>query len=351
MHLIPSSILSIFLLTCASQKLRRQFQTEPPTHSKTIKGLSLHAPNKAATNLAAVTLEAGLYGNNLFLPTLRINLDRATFVQILRCQENYRKIAESAVARQNQQEMRGRWFWINSFGDQTFCEIATLQFQATTFQDLAAPAGKFFYLVNPCVAAAQSSTAAGGCSYNLVLSDSVLLSEPLTDSFREKAAQLAEVESQYDSTTDRLLNLGRQLHSQQSACIENHQNQETASRSKSQLTLLASIIVGAATAHLTVNELRGQGAKETTINTVAAGIFGIATSSSQLLATALNGSSKANLACEQAETSAESILKIHSSKQLENLQEKLISLSTELHQLESNFEGYNARLFANPPNP
>jgi len=125
-------------------------------------------------------------------PQISIKNVNADFFQIIRCVGSYNLVSNLG---NNPRTVTGlsaeekKWAWSGAIGANKSCKIVSMYLTASPYIDMPAESGTFYYVANPCVSAARSSTGQEACSFNLSFT------EPLVDYknlFKEDVRRLAE---------------------------------------------------------------------------------------------------------------------------------------------------------------
>ncbi len=210
-------LFSFFLLAC-SPKL--DFAPKAASDAKR----ELKDPKKARLSLAnRIPQESpASVGSRLNVPTLEVQLDRADFIQILRCHADYKLITSTGQDFESLDTSsdieRFKWMWNRAQGDYKSCKSVGLRVPRTTIQDLAAPSGSYYYILNPCVLAKNSITEKEECSHHLVKSEPITYQSALSQKFMEISQKVGEQEADIASDINDLINYSKMISDTQKSC-------------------------------------------------------------------------------------------------------------------------------------
>lgn len=314
-------------------------------------------------------VEARDFGKNFKVPTFGLQFAGSDYVQILRCISSYKTLfqsliqeADSLVGTESRSQSL-KWAWYDSFGNPKFCKLAAPRWQTngvsgeseqvTYFQDITAPSGTFFYIVNPCLAKSTHGATKDECSFILASTDEITFSSPLSDAFLKKAAELTEAELRYDGYTDQLNELTRTLLAQRQSCSQGFQANELSKNQKAGLTDLVTMIgtplaigAGAGASYFAYSRKWLSGKTAAAAATAAAAVFSTAAIvSTSLLHLKRDDPASPPSACEEVQLTAERIVKLREDKDFVQAKDKIVSLSQELQALHAEFQGYDKALW------
>jgi len=161
-------------------------------------------------------------GSKLNVPTLEVTLDDADFLQILRCQADYKLISSTGDAFESLDSSsdieRFKWMWNRAQGDYRSCKAVGLRVARTTVQDLAAPSGSYYYILNPCVLAKNSITEKEDCSHHLVKSEPITYQSVIDQRFMEASQKVSAQEAEIASDVNDLINHAKMIADTQRSC-------------------------------------------------------------------------------------------------------------------------------------
>ena len=203
--------LSSFLLSACSPKLDLASKVNPEPKKE------LKDPKKARLSLVRPKPQESpaSVGSRLNVPTLEIQLVQADFTQILRCHSDYKLISSTGQDFESLDPSsdveRFKWMWNRAQGDYRSCKSVGLRVPRTTIQDLAAPSGSYYYILNPCVLAKNSITEKEDCSNHLVKSEPITYQSPLSQKFMEVSQKVSEQEADIASDINDLINASKMI--------------------------------------------------------------------------------------------------------------------------------------------
>ncbi|MEN9528718.1 MAG: hypothetical protein RI932_591 [Pseudomonadota bacterium] len=130
-------------------------------------------PRKASATAAVETREQSGIAKGAY-PSLTMTLNGADYAEVWRCAASFKlvygnglqelsKLSKtdpeySRIAKESFERMRT---------EGSSCEAIATNASTPQVNDYGARSGKFYYIINPCVSASNSSTGNGGCSYSL----------------------------------------------------------------------------------------------------------------------------------------------------------------------------------------
>ena len=132
--------------------------------------LYLNPAEAAITIQKDVQQAPSLLFDGLKVPTLSINFQNADYVQILRCAASFQfktqdgtLVENTLINPSNQNTLQ--WAWTLAWNQHNACEVVTNMSPAISYPDIAAPTGRFYYILNPCISKIHSVTNLDACSY------------------------------------------------------------------------------------------------------------------------------------------------------------------------------------------
>lgn len=185
------------------------------------------------------------------VPSLEIQYDKADFVQVMRCAASYKMQSLTGedirhLAGRPGQQSALEWAWAQAFNDNRQCKMVGVRIIAEEFQDLTAPKGEYYYVTNPCVLAENSVLKKDGCSYNLMLTYPVTITDSFSDDLREKNEELAIAESSLNANLVNAKNLAKKIEIHLRACENKVANDIALLDFKKGLVQFGFLAVGAA---------------------------------------------------------------------------------------------------------
>lgn len=326
-------------------------------------------PTKAKTSVQATEVKSEIFGESYKLPYFEITYSGATYVQILRCQEDYRSFLQQAITdNKDRPQPDQKWPWLNSIGNAAFCELASRYTILEKFYDVGAKNGTFFYVLNPCVSAEFSKTAKDECSHNLTLTSKIEYTDSPSLAFAKKAGELDNAESAFDAAMTKYSALSRMLVQQKEQC-QGAFDADIANQHETNLYWEASAAAGAVAAGLgarallskrvttsMANNLQKLYSGATKIKSIgrwtSGNKWGIAAVMTAVVVGLAFGLGKTDIstpnpnpACERALQIGEEITKMHNEKVLEKATDKMIAISSELKAMYALFDGYTEASF------
>lgn len=154
-------------------------------------------PDTLAVKLGAIKLVPnGLTDDIKYLaPSFTIEKGHASFVKIMRCNAGYvlRTVTgqrlESLAGLTNALDER-KDMWLIAFSEYDNCKLVAENYVLSSFVDISAKTGTYYYVVNPCINAENSSSGRQSCSYNFGLTESIQFENKMLEAATELAAGL-----------------------------------------------------------------------------------------------------------------------------------------------------------------
>ena len=133
----------------------------------------------------------------------------ASFTRILRCQASVRKIKANG-------DWADRSFqWSDYFGNPK-CRLIGSYILNLQVIDQSVEKGRFFYVINPCVAEESASTSQEDCSHQYVFTETIEVEKGWSEFKRDIEIEVQKVEAEVHSLLHRwYTNIQRSLRSQQ----------------------------------------------------------------------------------------------------------------------------------------
>jgi hypothetical protein len=183
-------------------------------------------------------------------PTLKLTKTTADYFQVLRCAASYdMQTLQGESVRKTKSTLSAddlKWAWSQAVNDSHNCKIVAEYIISPTYLDMPAPSGNFYYIANPCISAANSTTGQDGCSFNLSFTDLMLDYEnAFMDKMRDKAIELALNQSVLNSHLDEVGIVARKLETRLHLCEEFYAFKETEKAIRRGLIMLGLNIAGA----------------------------------------------------------------------------------------------------------
>ncbi len=157
-------------------------------------------------------------------PRVVLQLKKADFVQQMRCAASYQvktldgKIVKDALATLSRDDKK--WAWTQAANQNQNCRLVGSYIVNPQAEDIAVSKGSYYYLLNPCIAAEHSASGNEECSYNLVFSSVVSVSEEYATDLRAKAQAVSQAEGELNAATENAIILAKKIAAHLSACEE-----------------------------------------------------------------------------------------------------------------------------------
>ncbi len=188
--------------------------------------------------------------SSILFPTLTINKVTADFIRLLRCPASYefQTLSGKKIRGANMSSLtivERKYAWSDATGDNRKCKIVASYINSPTYIDITPSSGSFFYVANPCVTQARSTTGQEECSYDLSFSESVISYEnTLIDKIRDQAIALSKDQAILNAAIDDVRITAKKLENSINACQEYFAFTETQKSIRSGLIMLGINIVG-----------------------------------------------------------------------------------------------------------
>ncbi|MBM3381291.1 MAG: hypothetical protein FJY29_02505 [Betaproteobacteria bacterium] len=151
--------------------------TPPPTRKSSNLAPSGAAvkmdPRKANATASVETREQTGIAKGAY-PSLTMTLNGADYAEVWRCAASFKLVYGnglkelSSVAKSDPEYTRiAKESFERMRTEGSSCEAISINASTPQINDYGARSGNFYYVINPCVSASNSSTGAGGCSYAL----------------------------------------------------------------------------------------------------------------------------------------------------------------------------------------
>lgn len=322
-------------------------------------GLKLFDSGDAYVDVSATGVKAKSFGKDFQVPSFSIKANSSDFVQILRCRRDYRQFIEDAFGQAISEDnldasgakSRRRWVWSDAFGNAKYCEVSALREsilpqKENVYQDIAAPNGSFFYVLNPCVSKLRSQKAQDECSYSLAFTDTLSFTGSLSEQFISKAKELSSAESEYDRLTSEIETTVAKLLATKNSCRVQYASDEKKFETEQAWKKLG-IVAGATALGGAIGFGTARAAKASKYaprpwTAAAAGslLAGVIAAS---ITEASKDKAPMNSACQKILSLEKSIKKLRNEQKAPK--SKMIALSKELTTLDSRFRGYDRQIF------
>lgn len=158
-------------------------------------------PSRAAVVVQKEVKQApSVLFDGVTVPTISLAFQKADYVQILRCSASFKfktqdgKLVENvSQTASNQSELK--WAWTMAWNQKDSCEIVTEMTPSITYPDIAAPTGRFYYILNPCISKIHSTENRDSCSYLTQVTSAFSYTNLFQEEMRRKAIDLSNGES------------------------------------------------------------------------------------------------------------------------------------------------------------
>jgi hypothetical protein len=212
-----------------------------PSPSNALNSMPMMSPKDARLSLVGDPfLSPATELATLKVPTINLlgfEKQSADYAQVVRCDANTTlktSLGEDVetIMKGTKPEEKLKWIWFNQVFSRTDkCKVlggSETQIVRERFQDLTAPTGEYFYVINPCILALRS-TEKETCSYRLVITAPIKHTNSLTAQFVETSNQLAVAESYLGGLYSQLYYDIQAIRLQKDGCENNYtvrQNQQ-----------------------------------------------------------------------------------------------------------------------------
>jgi hypothetical protein len=231
--------LFILLIFCAPKKEPQNQLPRPNTQPEHQSFLKLIDISQSQIAVRVQLSPSYRFGPKLMVPKIEIRFQDTSYVQILRCDKDYRDFF--------QKQLDLKWAWRNALGNPSFCRIISMKTQDLFFEDFSAKKGSFFYILNPCLTPDQSKNRQDECSFDLKLTETITFEFDLSQAIEAKSLLLLEIESQYQDLLDQLRFLTFQFLDQKDLCDQTW-TQSQADHNRDKLLTSVGTLAGAALA-------------------------------------------------------------------------------------------------------
>lgn len=185
--------------------------------------------------------------DGITVPTISLAFQKADYVQILRCSASFEfktqdgKLVENvSQTESNQSELK--WAWIMAWNQKNACEIVTEMSPSITYPDIAAPTGRFYYILNPCISKTHSTENRDSCSYLTQVTNAFSYTNVFQEEMRRKAIDLSNGESSLRALMDQVQIISGSLSTAIINCESYWAKHDTLQNLRSGLTQLAMFV-------------------------------------------------------------------------------------------------------------
>ncbi|MFZ9519389.1 MAG: hypothetical protein ACO3A4_02830 [Silvanigrellaceae bacterium] len=205
--------------------------TKPKGSSLTAQ--SLMDPNGASATVSSATKRFdGLKGD---VPVVSISYGGADSAEVWRCRASFSMVYGNGLQKLSdlpKSSPEYRAAAAEAFkrmrGEVSACRAIASATTAQTVTDYAATEGKFYYIVNPCVSAASSTTKQAGCSFALEITPVIDYKNTRTDFEVEVLSGLSSAEGRLYGNFNSMRRAAEEANTSYAACVE----QEAADRAR-----------------------------------------------------------------------------------------------------------------------
>ena len=221
--------------TETEKKAAQQSPTEPLANpnsqdAELAKPRSLDLVDPADARILIVAQpELGTAGTEgvLQVPKLTLALRQADSAWVLRCNSGYTvstvlgEDVFSLPADSPTRIQQMRWAWQEALGSSQNCVQVASHLVSSTLEDLSAPDGEYFYLLNPCVLKEKSRDKNEVCSYQLVKTTVVKATNKLSGAFILAAQKVADADATHAALLLKLRYFAELVQLNREACEHN----------------------------------------------------------------------------------------------------------------------------------
>ncbi|MBI2603286.1 MAG: hypothetical protein HYW48_09540 [Deltaproteobacteria bacterium] len=182
---------------------------------------------------------------NYTFPEVAITKTSAGFIQLLRCNNSYKF---TTLTGQSLDQIKGKPSelqdmkdaWLQAINDYRNCKIVADYVSEPVYQDLAAPSGDYYYIINPCLNALKSKTNKEACSYRLEMSDPFGFENLFEKDLRDKAVEISRIQAALMAKIEEVRNLADLLELRIRYCENYYATTETEKQWKVGMIMLGS---------------------------------------------------------------------------------------------------------------
>lgn len=162
---------------------------------------------------------------NILFPQISFTKGNSDFFQVLRCVASYEMLTlqgESVRKTTRTLPLADRKYaWSQARDDRHNCKVVGQYVLASSYVDLPAPTGSFFYIANACVDASHSASGQEGCSFKFSFTDNVIDYEnAFIEKMRDKALELSEAQASLYARLDDVRQTARKFEVRLHLCEE-----------------------------------------------------------------------------------------------------------------------------------
>lgn len=212
----------VLLISCGTEPTK-PINLQTSDDSQVASTVSLLDPQNAKViNVSTPSASPASAGSSLNVPRFTVDLSGADYVQVLRCSSSYELTVPTGERARDISTDRSdelKYAFVNAIADTSHCRLIASEYAAANIFDLPAKSGKFYYVLNPCVAKENAiSNVTSFCSYRLAFSDVIDFQTSITDDFALAAEGLAGAQARFSATFTQLQVLARDIKSETESC-------------------------------------------------------------------------------------------------------------------------------------
>jgi hypothetical protein len=169
-----------------------------------------------------LALTASSLVKGMQVPGFTLDFQQADFAQVLRCAASYKLTTLSGVSLPDAGSSLGsdelQWAWSQAINQSNYCTSVGMYVVSTELEDITANAGRYYYVINPCVAANHSLSGKEICSYKLVFTSVLTTQEGFSAQLATEAQKLTQLEAQLNASSQNAVLLAQQIEHHLRAC-------------------------------------------------------------------------------------------------------------------------------------
>ena len=189
--------------------------------------------------------------NSILFPQIQWTKTNADYIKLLRCAASYNMTTLQGDHVQKPSRTLSnddlKWAWSQAINDNHNCKIVSEYLTVTTYIDMPAPTGSFYYIANPCINSARSTTGQEGCSNALTFTKPLLdYANTFIDQMRQQAIAYASAQDQLYSDLDDVRTTAIKLKIRLNLCDQYYAFTETEHALQRGLVMLGLTLAGGA---------------------------------------------------------------------------------------------------------